>query len=265
MGLCAPWVTIDEDTSELFPCNPTDFGPGVLQQWALIASALLYWRTGRQFPGVCSDTIRPCRPRAAAIQTLAYAHSGGSRPIVQLGHGCGEPPHDGMAWGCGCENHGAVELAHKPVRRVLDVTIEGAVVDPDDYRLVDRRWLVRRSGSWPCCQNLGAADGEPGTWSVTYSWGQPPPAGGDTMAAVYACELARGSLGDDACRLPRRVQTLSREGVTMTFLDPFDFFDQGLTGLYEVDAWIGALNPQKADRAGKVINVDLLSSHRVRP
>lgn len=268
MTICAPWVDLDDDdgAAAMFPCAPTDFGPGVLQRWALIASTLLYARTGRQYPGVCTDVVRPCRPRAAVVQTLAYVASGGSRAIdTALGHGCGEPPSGGMAWGCGCDNHGAVLLPHQPVRRVLAVTIEGETVDPSTYRLVDRRWLVRRSGSWPCCQNLGAADGEPGTWSVEYSYGIPPPAGGPEVAAVYACELAKGSVGDETCRLPRRVTNLTREGVTMTLLDPFDFFDNGLTGLYEVDAWIGALNPAKLDRAGKVINVDLLMSHRVRP
>jgi hypothetical protein len=273
VSLFGSWV---EDVEAICPCTPSDFDDGsggsgegsgivILQQWGLIASNLLYWRTGRQYPGVCTDLVRPCRPRAAAVQTLAYAASGGSRPITFGSCSCGEPPSDGMAWGCGCENHGAVLLPHRPVRRVLDVTIDGDTVDPSDYRIVDRRWLVRRSGSWPCCQNLGAADGEPGTWSVEYSYGVPPPAGGAEMAGIYACELAKGCAGDETCRLPRRVTNLTREGVTMTLLDPFDFFDNGLTGLYEVDAWIGALNPAKLDRPGKVINVDLLMSHRVRP
>lgn len=230
----------------------------ILERWTLIASTLLYAATGRQFPGICSDSIRPCQS-GGGFQTLAYTASGGSRPIAVEGR-AGE-----CSGGLGCFVHSAVLLPHRPVRSITEVVIDGATVPSTDYSLVDRRWLVKAEGSWPCHQNLGLQDGEPDTWSVTYDYGVAPPAGGAEMAAIYGCELAKGCANDDSCRLPRRVQSITREGITQVLIDPFDFLNEGRTGLYEVDAWITSLNPQGADRAGKVINVDLLGgSHRVR-
>lgn len=265
--LCGSWV---EDIDAVCPCGPCDFSPEgddyciegaiVLERWCLIASGLLYAFSGRQFPGVCSDTIRPCSSTpGGVVQSLDYAASGGSRPIVyQNGGSCNDSA-------LGCCGHSSVLLPHKPVRRILEVEIDGATVPSTDYTLVDRRWLVKASGSWPCHQNLGLPDGEPDTWSVSYEYGIPAPAGGAEMAGIYACELAKGCAGDESCRLPRRVQSITREGITQVLIDPFDFLDQGKTGLYEVDAWLRAQNPEGRSRAGKIINVDLLGSdHRVR-
>lgn len=262
MTACASWVT-DPDQ---FACDASDFdtpgdsggtsGAELLERWGLIATTILYARTGRQYPGVCTDEVWPCRPGWDG-QSLAYVASGGSRPIT-CGCRTGAP-----LLNCG-HNHSAVLLPHVPVRRILTVTIDGVPLANDAFRLVDRRWLVRAEGSWPACNDLGAPDDAEGTWTVAYSYGVPPPAGGAEMAGIYACELAKGFRNDEACRLPRRVTSLTREGVTMAIIDPFDFLEQGLTGLYEVDAWVSALNPQRADRAGKVINPDLIQTHRVR-
>lgn len=265
MALCATWV---DDVEDLCPCGPCDFSPegddpyctegaALLERWALIASGILYAATGRQFPGVCADVVRPCA--SGGGQSLAYATSGGARPITWDGT-------NGVACTLlpGCRAHAAVLLPHRPVRSILEVVIDGDTVDPGGYTLVDRRWLVRSSGSWPCTQDLGLVDGEDGTWSVSYEYGVPPPAGGAEIAGIYACELAKACASDETCRLPRRVQSITREGITQVLIDPFDFFDSGRTGLYEVDAWIKAQNPQGADRAGKMLNVDLLRTHRVR-
>lgn len=266
MTICASWV---EDVEALCPCSPCDFAPDddpyciegaeTLERWCLIASTLLYAATGRQFPGVCSDSIRPCSS-VGGFQTLAYAASGGSRPIAIVGRD-GEPCSGVL----GCCAHSAVLLPHRPVRSITEVVIDGITISSTEYSLVNRRWLVRADGSWPCHQNLGLQDGDEDTWSVTYNYGITPPVGGAEIAAIYGCELAKGCASDDSCRLPRRVQSITREGITQVLIDPFDFLDNGFTGLYEVDAWIRAANPQGADRSGKVINVDLLGgSNRVR-
>lgn len=263
MTICASWL---EDVDTICACTPCDFsaeddpycieGAATLDRWGLIASGLLYAFTGRQFPGVCSDTVRPCSRSGMGGQSLSYVASGGSRAITY-----GDSDCTGVL---GCCAHSSVLLPHKPVRRILEVKVEGVTLPTTDYTLVDRRWLVKAEGSWPCRQNLGLVDGEPDTWSITYEYGIPAPDGGAEMAGIYACELAKGCANDDSCRLPRRVQSITREGITQVLIDPFDFLQDGRTGLYEIDAWIKAQNPQGADRAGKMLNPDLLHTHRVR-
>lgn len=248
MSQCGTWI---EDLSGVCPCSEDDFAPGVLADWALVATELLYRLSGQQYPGVCVDKIRPCRNPGVAVQSVDYVASGGSRPLVWHG-GCVDCS-GGI--GCGCTAHDAVRLPHVPVRQITEVKIDGVALTADDYRLVDRRWLIRSNGAaWPCCNDLAKLDTEEGTFSVAYTFGNRPPAGGEQIAGILACELAKGCAGDESCRLPRRTQQITREGISMTIVDPYDFFDQGRTGLYEVDAWLRAQNPGSVDRAGKAIN-----------
>ena len=256
------WI---DDAVETCSCQPCDFssdddlyclgGAEILERWVLIASRLLYAFSGRQFPGVCVDTVRPCS-RGCAGQSLAYVASPGARPIVYHNVDDCQP-------GPGCGAHSSVLLPHEPVRSIIEVLVDGVPVDPSEYTLVDHRWLVKAHGSWPCCQNLGLPDDAPGTWSVAYEYGVPPPAGGAEIAALFACELAKGCVADQSCQLPTRVQTITREGLSMTVIDPFDFLDKGRTGLYAVDAWLRSVNPQGIDRPAKVLNVDLMRTHHV--
>ena len=261
------WI---DDITETCACAPCDFSPEgddyciagaeLLERWALIASRLLYAFSGRQFPGVCTDSVRPCS-RGCWSQTLAYNASGGARPIPYA-----FASEIDCQPGPGCNAHSSVLLPHLPVRAgSVVVVVNGTALPTDAYTLVDHRWVVAAPGTtFPCCQDLGLQDGEPGTWSITYDYGIPPPVGGAEMAGIYACELAKGCVGDEECRLPRRVQSITREGITMTVIDPFDFLDEGRTGLYEVDAWLRSVNPAKIDRAAKVLNPDLMGlTHRV--
>jgi hypothetical protein len=64
----------------------------------------------------------------------------------------------------------------------------------------------------------------------------------ENAAAILACELVKAHLGVD-CALPARVQTLTRQGMSMAILDPQEFLAFGRTGLYEVDLAIAAVNP----------------------
>lgn len=58
--------------------------------------------------------------------------------------------------------------------------------------------------------------------------------------------------GGGKCRLPRRVQTVSRQGVTYQMVDPTDIYRDGLTGLPEVDIWIASVNPNRLMGAPRV-------------
>ena len=249
MALCGSWIS---DLDAICPCGEDDFAPGDLARWAGIAEQILYKLSGEQWPGVCSDAIRPCSTARRSVQSLSYAAPlTGSRPVVWFGS-CVACTGELV---CGCSAHDRVLLPHGPVREITGVTIDGVALTDSDWTLIDRRYLIRSDGTaWPCCQDLGAATTEEGTWEVAYDYGIEPPTAAVEMAGILACELAKGCSSDQSCRLPRRTQQLSREGISMTVIDPFEFFEAGRTGLYEVDAWLAAVNPGGIDRPAKLIN-----------
>jgi hypothetical protein len=66
------------------------------------------------------------------------------------------------------------------------------------------------------------------------------------------------------CRLPKSVTSVTAEGVTMV-MSPSDFLDKdGKTGLWEVDLFIRAVNPQRSQRQATVWTPGLAKKN-VRP
>lgn len=242
--LCSPWLDLEAlPTGLCMPCTVEDFAEGVLAGKILEASHLLYLASGQQFPGICCATIRPCLGCGGG-QFLAYA-GGGSRQITS----CSCHGYEG-AGGIGCTAAGVV-LPGGPIREITEVLLNGTALDPSGYRLADGNVLMRVGSSWPCHQRMDLETSEDGTWSVEYEYGADPgPAGWGAVAAL-ACELANACTEGRECRLPDRLQSLSREGVTMTILDPFDFLDNARFGLREVDQWLALVNPKGIDRPGK--------------
>lgn len=94
------------------------------------------------------------------------------------------------------------------------------------------------------------------TWHVSYLFGTPPPPGGRVAASVLACQIALNRCGGDGCVLPQRLQSITREGVSMTFADPMDFLTRGEVGIYEVDLWLNSVNPKKIMRRASVYRAD---------
>lgn len=238
---CAPWADVADACA---PCNEYDFDPALLEDGIAAASEVLWNLTGRRWSGICTDTVRP-----TACGCTAYAGRwwGGS--------GCG----------CGCGGVSEIILPGYPVVDVTEVLIDGEVVAEARYRVDDRQRLVyqpeldgdgERRG-WPCCQRLSRAAGEEGTWSVEYVHGQEPPLGGVRAAAALGCQLALSCLPADdelgkKCRLPKRVTSITRQGVTLAIIDPLTLFADGLTGLPEVDLWVQSVIKGDQRRRGRV-------------
>jgi hypothetical protein len=150
----------------------------------------------------------------------------------------------------GVTNRGRIELAGPAV--VSSVTVNGAALSPASYRVEDGRYLRRLDAGWPCS---GV--------HIDYTWGKPVPNAGVLAAQQLACELAKSVSGSGSCKLPARVQSLTRQGVTMTILDPQDFLDNGRTGLYFVDLFLAAVNPTGKRRRATIASPDI--SRGVRP
>lgn len=226
---------------------------------ALIASYILWALSGRQFPGVFVDTIRPCRSEQVS-DIYRFRHERGWWSASRPWGSCGCGTHDS----CGCGGLSQLTMPGKAVLGIFEVKLDGEVLDPSEYRVDDNKRLVRLGNErWPCCQDLGLADTEPDTFSVSYAFGRVPPEAGLQAARELACELYKGALTGD-CALPKRVTSVSRQGMSMVVLDPFNFFDKGRTGLYMVDLFLAAVNPGKSQRPVVVRSPDVPGARGVR-
>lgn len=223
--------------------------------------------TGRVF-GTCEVTVRPCRRDCDRSTYLGRSGKPGSfgtpwEPVLVNGNwyniGCGTCGSD-----CSCDSVSMLELPG-PVDSVTQVVVDGAVVDPSNYRVDNRRWLVRTDGGqWPICQDLGAdsaVGGAEGTWEVTYKRGTPVPVGGKVAAAALACELYKAAVKDNTCALPKRFQQVTRQGVTI--IDMFEDLDHGRTGVWLVDSWVVSVT--KSPRRSRVYSPDLRKTRRTNP
>lgn len=225
------------------------------------ASGMLFAASGRQFTGVCEDTVWP-DPTSGFLYSRLTDGSWFRSPYR---------PGD-VSGGLGFAGVGSwreLELPGFPIVDVVEVKVAGVPLPVGSWNILDDRYIIRRDGvAWPSTQLVDRADGSEGTWSVRYRWGNPIPPGGTLAGLVLVSELAKCPvfLDDSSCRLPRRLQTVNREGFSAVVLDPFKFLDEGKFGVYEIDTFINTVNPHRLSRDGKVLNVDLMASapRRVR-
>jgi hypothetical protein len=239
--ICSAWTTA-EDVVE---CCSAEIGSDTtrLELAVIAASETLYRSSGRQFPGVCTRTVRPCRTDTCFC--------GGQ--VLSRGHLVG---WDGSCWGgydCGCQPMSMVKLAGR-VRSITQVTIDGAVLDPSGYFVQSRRWLIRRSPDrWPRCQSIDLPDTEEGTWSVTYTYGKAPPVYGQLAAQELACEIVKACTPGAACALPTGVVRQVRDGITIE-RSKFVRDENGVwvTGLGQVDMFLNSVNPKGVSRRGVI-------------
>lgn len=239
----------------------------IIDNAKLAASQLLWAITGRTF-GCCSITVRPCRKKCVEVCCIPG--------ITDLGYPW-MPVHqaDG-SWinvTCPCPDEcSCVSLCEillpDPICSIDQVKIDGAIVDPSTYRVDDFRKLVRlsnadpASGCWPECNDLTKSDSEIGTWSVSLTYGREIPALVRLAAEEMACELIKNCMGGP-CRLPQRVSSVTRQGISVSFLDDMQFLSQGLTGLYLVDLAARTYNPHRLARRPNVSSPDSLNKWRV--
>jgi hypothetical protein len=237
-GPCASWTDVDDiaacctlpETSNNFELI------NVLAAAGASATQLLYELSGRQFSGLCQRKVRPCRTGCTCdYQILSRGH------VINWG---------GDSWycegtPCGCRALSRVKLSGYPVRRIIEVKIDGVVVDPGDYRLDERRYLTAMNGTiWPGCQRLDLDDTETGTFSVSYTYGQTPPQLALSAASALACEIYKQCAGED-CALPTGTTRVTRQGITIERT----FFQRDLatgvwrTGMPVVDGFLNAINP----------------------
>ena len=202
------------------------------------ASFILYKLTGEKYPGTETSTDYYQFDNGKIGYASAYESTlvdGEIRPI----------PVGQNTWTRSTELH----LRSTPVVGIDSITINGQLVDPTLYRIVNHRYLIR-------LDRLPWAINAQDEIAVTYRHGTPPPRAGRMAALRLANELIYADAGDDRCTLPERITSITRQGTTIAMLDPQDFLQNGKTGIYVVDMFIKAANPNNAKKKPKVFSPD---------
>jgi hypothetical protein len=81
-----------------------------------------------------------------------------------------------------------------------------------------------------------------GVLRVMYRTPNNVPAGADRVVARLAHEYVLACTGDGRCRLPERLTSVTRQGVSWSVLGPDEFLDRGLTGIGAIDHWLNVVN-----------------------
>lgn len=221
-GPCAPWVTAGE-----LDCSTVD--EAIREEAVVVATELLWALSGRRYGASCPTTIRPC----------LRSHCGPRPPAAAFP----------------CSRLGAVLDLGIVVHEVLEVLIDGE--EFTEWTLDNHRLLRRTDGyQWPATQDLAAAETEAGTWSVSYTVGADVPVSGKLAARVLACEFAT-FLAGGKCKLPARLRNVSRQGVSMEVIDPQEFLVDGRLGIFQVDAFLVAVNPHGLAAPSRVMSPDM--------
>jgi len=244
VSCCDTWDTFDVPT----------------QQAAMEYGAYTVWAaTGRRF-GLCTRTVRPCGKESVTLPGgWFYSQTDGTwQPYIFNGAwrncaGCG------AAMGCcTCEPTCQVWLP-PPVYAIpaTGISVDGQIIPVNAWRVDDGQWLVRTDGNcWPVCQDFNVSASSVGGFQVIYQRGIPVPALLARAAGELACEWAKSCAGA-ACRLPSRVASIARQGITFSMVDTAILLKNGFTGIFTVDQLIRNFNPYGLASRMQIASPDL--------
>lgn len=134
---------------------------------------------------------------------------------------------------------GRVRLASSPVRQVHSVTLVQGGSGVVTFEQAGRT-LHLNLGQTRFCP----ADDQ--IVEVDYEFGNRPSGEIQKAIGVLAAELDLAENDDPNCRIPDRVTSVSRQGVSWTLIDPQDFLTDGRTGIYEIDLALRANGTSRA-------------------
>lgn len=192
------------------------------------ASFILFKLSGEKYTGIQTVTEVYTSPVVTSSLTTPALIAGSMYNLPRLTDGQRE-----------------LRLRNTPVRSVKSVTFLGRDLDPSEFSLRNSSYLVRRNALPWILDPMHEL-------SVTYTYGTPPPAAGKRAAIRLANELILSDKGSAACALPERIQSVARQGVSYTIMDPQEFISNGKVGIYEIDLFLAAVNPYKAKKRPKV-------------
>lgn len=252
----------DVDTS---CCTDWDTFSSELQASAKTYARLVLWAaTGRRF-GLCSVTVRPCGRYCSGNDggggINGYYWNGEGFFVPYLFNGAWRNCWCGFGAGCmSCQPDCQVYL-DGPVSSITNVTQDGQVIDPSTYRVDNGTWLVRTHDAsdndcWILKQDYNKGITAANTLQVSYMKGIPVPPALVAAGGELACEWAKACQGQP-CRLPQRVTSISRQGVTVSLADVDALLMNNLTGIPTVDNIIHAFNPYHIQSRMQVVSPDI--------
>jgi hypothetical protein len=249
-------ITVPDFSGCVWPVDPACFtdvwdtyDEALRERSLALASATLYRLCGYRVGG-CPLTARPVLQNGSCVLpelNVFYGAGGGFYPMNWGGHwsNSGWPTVDARL----------VDLP-APVGEVYEVKVDGAVVDEDDYTVIDGHylaWVGTGDSPWPQSQDWITPDTESGTFSVTYLNAYPVDSLGAYAAGLLAMEFAKAcATGGQKCKLPSNVVNIVRQGVSYEMAA--GAFPDGRTTIREVDAYIEQWNPRGRRNAGMVFN-----------
>lgn len=208
---------------------------------------------------ICPVTVRPCRQDCLTPNALYWrAPVTGSVPTSSpfwpsVTDGVWTNIWCGHRGDCGCSTIRQIRLPG-PVGEIVEVMIDGEVVDAEAYRVDNNAHLVRQDGDeWPVCQDFNLPADEVGTWSVTYYRGAAADITVRAAAGILADEWLKAAQNQE-CRLPSGTTGVVRQGVQ--FEIEKDMFENGLTGIPEVDQVTARFNPYRRKSPAVFFNPD---------
>jgi hypothetical protein len=228
--LCAAWA-VEADLPDTRPALPA---PTTWDELLLAASEILWALSGRRWSGNGDCTATAQLLMDDRERCLGWLPAGA--PLIGWGsHLIPRPSASGAR---------AVKLPHDEVTEIISVTVGGSAFTGYVHQ---GAWLTRTDG---------------GVWSdadveIEYRWGLAPPEGGRRAAILYALELGKAAAGDSSCRLPKRVVSIVRQGVSMALIDPARYLDRGKLGMPDIDQWLASVNPAAVAERGSVWSPDV--------
>lgn len=216
--------------------------------------------TGRRY-GTCPVTVQPCDPDEGGcpVRTSTYWGRGpygsarsAASVLAAVQRGCGCRPD---AKGCTCGPSGDEIPLRGPVAAVTRVRLDGAVFTK--WATAGNRLIRTDGGTWPRCQD---ADAAVPAFEVDYQRGRAVPVGGQIAAGVLAAELALALCSDPECGLPQRIQSITRQGVTVAVVDAFEDVEKGRTGIWLIDSWVASVT--KAPQGATVTTPETLARQK---
>ncbi len=254
------------DLTQMCCSDWDDFDPALQTQALDYAKTIVWAATGRQF-GLCELTVRPCGRQCENCPNGWYWDGYGTWvPYVFNGVWkncwCGSGGPGGC---CTCAPECQVYLPG-PVNSIVTVVVDSETLPASGggYFVLDQQWLVRTDTSkcWPLCGDQNKAPGEAGAFEVTYLRGLAVPSALAQATSALACEYAKACIGAP-CRLPSRVTSIARQGVTISMVDVTELLRNNLTGLWELDQLIAAYNPYGLKGQTRFYSPDLQEGRQV--
>lgn len=125
---------------------------------------------------------------------------------------------------------------------VVEILIDGAVIAPSDYGLLNGQYLFRRSAEWPTRNDLRLASTEDGTFEITFRRGAEVDLLTTLAATELACELTRDMRGRPT-GLGRGVTQASIQGATVVVADRAKALRDGEEQIPVVARWMSIYAP----------------------